>query len=109
MEALAPSKDGTPIGYMQTGAGPGLVLVHGAMQPRATWFTTPRLLLGGSRSCRKLTRVLDGLERELPNARRALIRGAGHLAADNDGRPEDVARAIDSFLRSKNHIEAART
>lgn len=76
--------------------------------PPLSRFTTPTLLLGGSRSCRKLTRVLDGLERELPNARRALIRGAGHLAADNDGRPEDVARAIDSFLRAKIHTEAAR-
>jgi pimeloyl-ACP methyl ester carboxylesterase len=61
---------------------------------------TPTLLVGGSRSHPKLTFVLDRLERELPVTRRALIHGAGHIAADNDGKPEEVARVIDAFLRS---------
>jgi pimeloyl-ACP methyl ester carboxylesterase len=63
-------------------------------------LTTPTLLVGGSRSNRKLTLALDGLERELPVTQRALIHGAGHIAADNDGKPEQVARVIDAFLRS---------
>lgn len=62
-------------------------------------FTTPTLLLGGSRSHRKLTRALDCIEHELPNARRALIQDSGHIAADNDGKPEEVAKAILGFLR----------
>jgi pimeloyl-ACP methyl ester carboxylesterase len=61
-------------------------------------FTTPTLLLGGSRSHRKLTHVLDCIEHELPNARRALIQDSGHIAADNDGKPEEVAKAILGFL-----------
>lgn len=67
--------------------------------PPLSRFLTPTLLLGGDRSHPKLTRVLDGIERDLPAARRALIRGSGHIAADNDGKPDDVARAIDAFLR----------
>jgi pimeloyl-ACP methyl ester carboxylesterase len=60
---------------------------------------TPTLLVGGSRSNPELTFVLDRLEQQLPRTRRALIDGAGHIAADNDGKPEQVARVIDAFLR----------
>jgi pimeloyl-ACP methyl ester carboxylesterase len=63
-------------------------------------MATPILLVGGSRSNAKLTFALDCLERELPVTRRALIHGAGHLAAEKDGKPEEVARVIDDFLRS---------
>jgi pimeloyl-ACP methyl ester carboxylesterase len=63
-------------------------------------LATPSLLVGGSRSNSKLTFALDRLERELPVTRRALIHGSGHLAAENDGKPEAVAQVIDSFLRS---------
>lgn len=67
-------------------------------------FVTPTLLLGGDRSHPKLTRVLDSVERQLPAARRVLIRGSGHTAADNDGSPSDVARAIDAFLRPAGFV-----
>jgi pimeloyl-ACP methyl ester carboxylesterase len=63
-------------------------------------LATPILLVGGSRSNPKLTFALDCLERELPVTRRALIHGAGHVASENDGKPEEVARVIDAFLRS---------
>jgi pimeloyl-ACP methyl ester carboxylesterase len=64
-------------------------------------FVKPTLLLGGKLSNTKLTLVLDSLERELPNASRTLIQASGHIAADNEGKPDEVARAIDSFLRTK--------
>jgi pimeloyl-ACP methyl ester carboxylesterase len=69
------------------------------LQPLSS-LVTPVLLVGGSRSNPKLTFVLDRLEQELPRTRRALIDGAGHIAADNDGKPEQVARVIDAFLSS---------
>jgi pimeloyl-ACP methyl ester carboxylesterase len=62
-------------------------------------LVVPTLLVGGSRSSWKLSYALDQIEQQLPNAQRALIRCAGHTAADNDGRPEEVARVIDTFLR----------
>ncbi|GAA0986738.1 hypothetical protein GCM10009551_038780 [Nocardiopsis tropica] len=43
--------------------------------------------------------ALDALERVLPRACRVELRGVGHLAADNGGRPELVARALAGFFR----------
>ncbi|MEE2040031.1 alpha/beta hydrolase [Nocardiopsis sp. CT-R113] len=57
------------------------------------------LLLGGSRSARYLGDALDALEGVLPRVRRVELRGVGHLAADNGGRPELVARALATFFR----------
>ena len=56
------------------------------------------LLLGGSRSARYLGQALDVLETTLPRARRVEFDGVGHLAADNSGQPERVARALAGFL-----------
>lgn len=56
------------------------------------------LLLGGSRSARNLTASLDGLARVLPGARRVMLRGAGHTAADNGGDPERVAAELRGFF-----------
>ncbi|WP_017588493.1 alpha/beta fold hydrolase [Nocardiopsis ganjiahuensis] len=56
------------------------------------------LLLGGTRSARYLKEALDTLETTLPRVRRVEFAGAGHLAADNSGRPERVARALAGFL-----------
>lgn len=68
--------------------------------PPFTRFATPALLLGGSRSHRKLTHALDCVQRELPDARRVVIQDSGHVAADNDGKPQKVAEAITLFLAS---------
>lgn len=56
------------------------------------------LLLGGSKSARNLTASLDGLARTFPNARRRTIRGAGHTAADNSGKPHVVAEELKLFF-----------
>ncbi|MCK9868616.1 alpha/beta hydrolase [Nocardiopsis dassonvillei] len=59
------------------------------------------LLLGGSRSARYLKNALDALESAVPRARRVELRGLGHLAADNGGRPDRVARALVDFFGTR--------
>jgi pimeloyl-ACP methyl ester carboxylesterase len=56
------------------------------------------LLLGGSRSARNLTATLDGLSRVLPGAKRVVLRGTGHTAADNSGHPDRVAAQLRAFF-----------
>jgi pimeloyl-ACP methyl ester carboxylesterase len=56
------------------------------------------LLLGGSRSHRALRTALDALARLLPGAKRVRLHGIGHLAADNTGRPEEVANHLRTFF-----------
>jgi pimeloyl-ACP methyl ester carboxylesterase len=56
------------------------------------------LLLGGSRSARNLTASLDGLSRVLPGARRVVIRGGGHTAADNSRQPDRIAAVLHDFF-----------
>jgi hypothetical protein len=57
------------------------------------------LLMTGSRSSRYLRSSLDRLAAVLPpGARRVDLRGVGHLAADNRGRPELVAAELRRFL-----------
>jgi pimeloyl-ACP methyl ester carboxylesterase len=60
------------------------------------------LLLGGSRSARNLTASLDGLAGVLPRAREVILRGVGHTAADNSGRPGRVAAELRRFCVSAN-------
>ncbi|MGB9111946.1 MAG: alpha/beta hydrolase [Acidimicrobiales bacterium] len=56
------------------------------------------LLLGGSRSARKLTASLEGLSGVLPHAEKVIFRGVGHTAADNSGRPSQVATELRRFF-----------
>lgn len=56
------------------------------------------LLLGGSRSPRYLKTTLDALSTVLPRARRVEFLRVGHLAADNTGRPEQVAEELRRFF-----------
>ena len=65
---------------------------------RSAGLTCKVLLLGGSRSARNLTASLDGLSAILPGARRVTLRGVGHTAADNGGRPDLVARELRTFF-----------
>jgi pimeloyl-ACP methyl ester carboxylesterase len=61
-------------------------------------LTCEVLLLGGSRSARNLTASLDGLSRVLPRARRVVLHGAGHTAADNGRQPDRVAAVLRDFF-----------
>jgi pimeloyl-ACP methyl ester carboxylesterase len=56
------------------------------------------LLLGGNRSARSLRVALDDLAGRLPNAKRVELTGIGHLAADNHGRPLEVAEILSEFF-----------
>jgi hypothetical protein len=60
------------------------------------------LLLGGSKSPAYLKGVLNGLQKALPQATRIELKGVGHLAADNGGKPERVAAELKKFLRGRN-------
>jgi len=101
------SADGTTIGYQRVGAGPAVVLLHGAGQTvsdaagplaRFRTLTCEILLLGGSRSARNLTASLDGLSQVLPDAKRTVLHGAGHTAPDNSHQPERVAAELHRFF-----------
>jgi pimeloyl-ACP methyl ester carboxylesterase len=56
------------------------------------------LLLGGSKSKSYLKVALDALGEVLPRATRVEFAGLGHLAADNDGKPERVAQELRRFF-----------
>jgi pimeloyl-ACP methyl ester carboxylesterase len=56
------------------------------------------LLLGGSKSKEYLKDALDALESVLPHVRRVEYSGLGHLAADNDGKPELVEQDLRRFF-----------
>jgi pimeloyl-ACP methyl ester carboxylesterase len=60
----------------------------------------PILLLGGDRSARFLTRVLDVLDPRLARATRIKLNNVGHTAPDNDGSPELVADALRKFFKN---------
>lgn len=69
----------------------------GALERFAT-LSCEVLLLGGSRSARNLQASLDGLSAVLPHARKVVIRGVGHTAADNGGQPRRVAAELGRFF-----------
>jgi pimeloyl-ACP methyl ester carboxylesterase len=56
------------------------------------------LLLGGDKSAAFLGTVLDFLAEMFPRATRVRLPGVGHLAADNDGKPNLVADALRRFF-----------
>ncbi len=56
------------------------------------------LLLGGSKSPAYLKTTLDALAGILPKARHIEFAGCGHLAPDNSGQPERVARELRAFF-----------
>ena len=57
------------------------------------------LLLGGSKSQTYLKAALDGLSSALPQAKCIRFPGLGHIAADNDEKPELVAQELRQFFR----------
>jgi pimeloyl-ACP methyl ester carboxylesterase len=56
------------------------------------------LLLGGNRSRKYLKIALDELSKILPKYKRIEFSGVGHLAADNSGKPELVAKELRLFF-----------
>lgn len=58
----------------------------------------PVLLIGGDRSNPYLPMALDALQHELPQAQRVLLKGVGHIAADNVGKPGLVAGELRRFF-----------
>lgn len=56
------------------------------------------LLLGGKRNNKSLQAAVDGLAAVLQGARRVMLSGVGHTAADNSGKPEFVAAELRSFF-----------
>jgi len=56
------------------------------------------LLLGGSRSAGSLRASLEGLSNVFPHARKVVLPGVGHTAADNDGQPGRVAAELRHFF-----------
>jgi pimeloyl-ACP methyl ester carboxylesterase len=65
------------------------------------------LLLGGSKSPKYLSDALGALSRVLPKCSRVELRGADHLAADNDGKPELVAEQLRSFFLGSRDLGVA--
>jgi pimeloyl-ACP methyl ester carboxylesterase len=58
----------------------------------------PVLLMGGDNSPLFLGRALDVLQRELPQVERVELKAIGHMAADNVGKPNLVARELRRFF-----------
>jgi hypothetical protein len=56
------------------------------------------LLLRGTRSIDYLIAAVDALSAALPRARRVVLSGAGHLAADDSGTPMRVAEELRRFF-----------
>jgi pimeloyl-ACP methyl ester carboxylesterase len=60
------------------------------------------LLLGGTRSAPYLTATLDALSGILPHSRRVILPGLGHIAADDVGQPEHVAKELRLFFAASS-------
>lgn len=60
------------------------------------------LLLGGEKSQPYLKSALDQLGLTFPKAKRTKFLGIGHLAADNSGKPEVVAKELRNFFEPSN-------
>jgi len=56
------------------------------------------LLMGGTRSHQELRRGLDSFAALVPHAKRVTLGDVGHLAADNNGKPELVAAHLRAFF-----------
>lgn len=64
----------------------------------------PVLLMGGDNSNPYLPMALDALQRELPQAERVELRGIGHIASDNVGKPRLVASELRRFFAKPSRI-----
>lgn len=67
------------------------------VNPRIEELRAQVLLLGGEKSAHQLHLGLDALSRRLPDAKRIELKGVGHIAADNRGKPQQVAKVLADF------------
>lgn len=67
------------------------------VNPRIEELRADVLLLGGQKSAHHLHLGLDALSKRLPNAKRVELKKTGHIAADNRGVPQQVARLLEDF------------
>lgn len=67
------------------------------VNPRIEELRADVLLLGGEKSAHQLHLGLDALSKRLPNAERVELKKIGHIAADNRGAPQHVARLLEKF------------
>ncbi|HEX4354836.1 MAG TPA: alpha/beta hydrolase [Polyangiales bacterium] len=72
-----------------------------AWLPELSALRAELLLIGGSESAVFLRTALDALSEMLPSAERLQLDRAGHLAADNTGRPDLVASSLRRFFRER--------
>lgn len=70
--------------------------------PTLMGFPGDVLLMGGDRSHRALRVALDEVAIRMPRAKRVRLAKAGHVAADDTGRPQDVARELCAFFAAKS-------
>jgi pimeloyl-ACP methyl ester carboxylesterase len=75
----------------------------GALE-RARDLRKKTLLMGGANSAPFLKTALDALEKALPDATRVELPRTGHLAADNNGKPELVAAELRRFFADRRAI-----
>ena len=68
------------------------------VNPRISELHSDVLLLGGDKTAHHHRLALDALAKRLPDATRVELNGIGHLAADNRGQPEEVARVVGDFF-----------
>ncbi len=68
------------------------------VNPRISELRSDVLLLGGEKSADALRLGLESLAKRLPSAKRVELEGVGHIAADNRGAPDKVARLLDEFF-----------
>jgi len=68
------------------------------VNPRISELHSEVLLLGGDKTAHHHRLALDALAKRLPDATRIELNGIGHLAADDRGRPEEVARVVGDFF-----------
>ncbi|WP_454818121.1 alpha/beta fold hydrolase [Labrys neptuniae] len=64
----------------------------------------PVLLMGGDNSNPYLPMALDALQHELPQAERVELKGIGHMASDNVGKPRLVASELRRFFTSPPRV-----
>jgi pimeloyl-ACP methyl ester carboxylesterase len=79
---------------------PQAVMQSRGLIERAKELRANVLLLGGSKSPDYLRMALDSLQGTLRQVTRVKLKGVGHLAADNGGKPRLVAQELKNFLLS---------
>jgi len=75
-----------------------LIAATAGQVQRFSAIRIPVLLMGGDNSNPYLPMALDALQHGLPQAERVELKGVGHIAADNVGKPKLVASELRRFF-----------